>query len=121
MKISIVIGESAFTATLAENEASAAFKELLPLTLNMGDVNGNEKFLRLDRSLSTAASTPGTIRTGDLMLWGSDGLVLFYKTFPTSYSYTRLGSIDNATGLDTAVGTESVTVRFEVRENRDGS
>ncbi|WP_353887861.1 cyclophilin-like fold protein [uncultured Parabacteroides sp.] len=41
---------------------------------------------------------PGIIHTGDLLLWGANTVVLFYETFSSSYSYTRLGKIENPAG-----------------------
>ena len=113
-KMKIKIGNSTFTATLYDNQAATAFKSLLPLTLNMVELNGNEKYVDLPRSLPTNASNPGTIQNGDLMLYGSSTLVLFYKTFSTSYSYTKLGHIDDVTGLVAALGTGNVAVTFEL-------
>lgn len=115
-RLRIAVGTVSFTATLSDNAASRAFKAMLPMTVRMGELNGNEKYYYLPDRLQTSASNPGTIHTGDLMLYGSDCLVLFYKTFTTSYSYTRLGRLDDTFGLEAALGGSEVTVSFEPAE-----
>ena len=113
--LNITINGAIFTATLADNEAARVFVTLLPLTLEMSEMNGNEKYHYLDINLPTDSYRPGTIRTGDLMLYGSSCVVLFYETFSSGYSYTRLGQIDNPEGLAAAVGNGNISARFEVQ------
>jgi hypothetical protein len=108
----IKIGTSTFTTTLYDNATASAFKARLPFTLAMKELNGNEKFAELPNSLPANASNPGTIQTGDLMLYGSNTLVLFYETFRTSYSYTKIGRVDNPSGLATVLGAGNITVSF---------
>lgn len=106
------IGERRFAITLAETEAARAFIALLPLAVNMEELNGNEKKKELPSPLPTEASRPGTIRNGDLLLWGSRTLVVFYQTFDSPYAYTRLGRIDDPSGLPQALGRGDVRVVF---------
>ncbi len=112
--IEIIIGNAHFTAILESNAAATEFKKMLPLTVNMKDLNSDEKFFDFSNSLPANASSPRIINSGDLMLWGSNTLVLFYKTFNTSYSYARLGKIENPSGLSQAVGSGNVTMTFEL-------
>jgi hypothetical protein len=110
----ITIGSSAFTATLSDNATATAFRGMLPMTIKMSELNGNEKYFDLPVNLPTNASQRKTIQGGDLMIYGSNTLVLFYKTFATSYSYTRLGRINDTKGLAAAVGSGSVTITYEL-------
>ena len=109
------IGASRFTVVLGDSDAARAFQKLLPLTLKMEELNGNEKHGELPKPLPVTASRPGTIRRGDLMLYGSTTLVLFYETFDSSYSYTRLGRVDDPAGLAEALGRGDARVSFAAR------
>ncbi|PRZ23450.1 hypothetical protein BC624_105172 [Flavobacterium granuli] len=113
-KIKIKIGSSTFNATLENNATATAFKAMLPMRITMNELNNNEKYFDFSSSLPTKVSNPGTIQTGDLMLYGSRTFVLFYKTFSTSYRYTKLGQIDDTTGLSAALGIGNVIVSFEL-------
>lgn len=114
--LQIQIDDATFSATLLDTPATEALLDLLPLTLDMQELNGNEKYAVLPQALPTDAERSGQIHTGDLMLYGSDCLVLFYEDFPTSYSYTPLGKIDDPQGLAQALGAGNVEVHLEILE-----
>ena len=108
----IVIGTYRFTVVLEDNETAAALKEKLPLQLDMSELNGNEKYNYLPFTLPTNTYAPGQIQAGDVMLYGNNCLVVFYKSFSTPYSYTKIGHIEDITDLQKAVGTGSVQMTF---------
>ncbi|MCY1663659.1 cyclophilin-like fold protein [Chryseobacterium sp. SL1] len=113
MNLKTTINSKVFKVNLQDNATAKAFKELLPLTLDMKELNSNEKYAELPESLPVKASGPGTIQNGDLMLYGSNVVVLFYKTFSTSYAYTKIGNVDHADDLADALGSDNVLVKFE--------
>src|SRR5215210_2031009 len=108
----MTVGERRFAITLSDNGTARAFAAQVPLTLDMTELNGNEKYADLPKALPADASRPGTIRNGDLMLYGTNTLVVFYSTFESSYSYTRLGHVDGPSDLPQALGRRAVRVVF---------
>ena len=110
--MNITIGQSTFSAELADTKAAQELTALLPLTLEMQDHLSNEKFAELPKSLTRNDATVGRIETGDIMLWGGDTLVVFYESFNSPYRYTRLGKIQNADKLKNAVGAGKVKMTF---------
>lgn len=109
----ITIGTAIFTATLYDNPSTNALKAMFPLTINMTELNNNEKYFDFPNNFPNNASIGGDIKVGDLTLYGNNTLVLFYKSFNTSYNYTKLGYINDPTELATALGNRNVIVKFE--------
>ena len=110
--IQIQIGSKCFNATLENNPTVEAFIKKLPLDVELEELNGNEKFYRFNDRFPINDTKPDIIRTGDLMLYGGSYFVVFYKDFATSYSYTRLGKIEDVEGLVEALGENNIRVKI---------
>lgn len=97
-----------------DNATTRAFLSMLPMTVAMSELNGREKFCKLQRALPAASTEkPATIEAGEIMCWSSDSLVLFYRSFANSCGgYMRLGRILDGAGLEGALGTGEVPVTF---------
>lgn len=114
MKMKMEINGSSFTATLAENAAVDALMDWLeegPVTLELSDYAGFEKVGPLGRSLP-ASDRQTTTHAGDIVLYQGDQIVLFYGS--NSWSYTRLGHVDDLTGWEDALGGGDVTVTLSM-------
>ena len=107
--IKVIINEKNYTIKLENNKTVEEFIELLPQEYTMNELNGNEKYVYMDSFLATQPYNPKHIEKGDVMLFGDNCLVIFYESFDTSYSYTKIGHIDNLPDL----GSGSITVKFE--------
>lgn len=108
-EVMITINNKEYELELDDNETVKDFLELLPLSISMSELNGNEKYFYLDQSLSTNPTNPKNITQGDVMLFGDNCLVIFYKSFETSYSYTKIGHINDLDDL----GKEEVMVEIK--------
>ena len=110
--IMVQVNGKSFPATLEDNPTARAFAERLPLEIDMTELNGNEKYFYLDADLPSDSVSVKQIHAGDLMLFGSNCVVLFYKDFATNYNYTRLGKIDTPADLERTLGAGNVRVTF---------
>ena len=107
------VGDKKYSVVLNDNHTTKALQEILPMTIKMTEFNGNEKYYQLRETLPSRPEHIGQIKTGDVMLFGDDCLVVFYKDFKATYSYTRIGYIENAADLEQTLGRGSVTITFE--------
>ncbi|MBR6470851.1 MAG: hypothetical protein IKS83_03560 [Victivallales bacterium] len=115
----LTIGDTSFIIALADTEAARNLSSRLPLRLEMAELNGNEKYASLGSPLPAKAETVRRIEAGDVMLWGNDCLVVFYKSFDTTYSYTRIGHIVDARELAKAVGKGNVLVSIHPQTTQE--
>ncbi len=117
--VQLGIDKRTFTADLDDTAAAQELRRLLPLTLTMQDHLRNEKHAELPRRLSSDDQRPGRIEAGDVMLWQGQTIVVFYESFSSPYSYTRLGKIRDTQHLKAALGTGNAQVRFVMKSGRD--
>jgi len=98
--VDITINNKKYVLKLENNKTSFDLLSIAPLTVEMSDLNNNEKYVYLSLSLNEEANYSGSIKKGDVMLYQSNCLVIFYKDFETNYHYTKIGHIDNLPSFD---------------------
>ena len=116
MKMNVQIGDYTFTATLEDNKAVEELVDMMkegPVTIAMDDYSGFEKVGSLGRSLTTSNSQT-TTDAGDIVLYNGNNIVMFYGS--NSWSYTRIGKIDDLTDWNKALGSGSITAVFTIAE-----
>ena len=114
MKVNISINGKTFTATLEDNQAAKELYEIIKadgLTVEMSDYSGFEKVGAIGHTL-TANDKQTTTEAGDIVLYQSNQIVMFYGS--NSWSYTRLGKIDDLSGWEEALGSGDITAEFSV-------
>ncbi|MBE5775902.1 MAG: hypothetical protein E7326_00165 [Clostridiales bacterium] len=104
--------EVCLTAVLADNDTARALALMEDAVFLMADLNGNEKFAYLPAPLAENAEPIEQIRAGDILLFGSKCLVIFYQDAVSAYNYTRIGHIAQVEQLASLLGSGDVNVRF---------
>ncbi len=108
-KVKIFINNKEYSINLEKNITVDYLINLLPLEFEMNELNGNEKYIYLNDKLPVNEERPNYINSGDVMMYGNNCLVIFYKSFNTSYSYTKIGHIDNLPDLN----NDNIKVKIE--------
>lgn len=115
-KINVSFGEHTYPATLEDNSSAQAFAELLgenggSLTVDMSDYGSFEKvgplgttLPRNDEQITTSA--------GDIILYQGNSITVYYAQ--NSWNFTRLGRIDDPSGLREALGKGDVSITFSL-------
>ena len=114
-KMTLQIGNNTFTATLENNDAVNTLVDMMreePIVIQMSDYSGFEKVGSLGTSLPTS-NKQTTTQSGDIVLYNGNQIVIFYGS--NSWSYTRLGRIDDLSGWEDALGSGDVTVTFSLK------
>lgn len=115
MTIIMKVDDKAFTLELADTTAAkelVAWLQKEDITISMQDFGGFEKVGELGMKL-TADDEDITTKAGDIMLYQADKIVIFYGS--NNWSYTRIGSIHDLTGLKEALANNHVDVTFTLR------
>ena len=115
--VKVKINDNVFDVKLENNSATQEFiKELKKgnVTVNASEYGGFEKVGNLGFSLPTSDKNIGTV-PGDIVLYQGDKLSLFYGSH--SWSYTKLGKIDNVDSnkLKEVLGSGDVTLEFSLK------
>ena len=115
--VKVKINDNVFDVKLENNSATQEFiKELKKgnVTVNASEYGGFEKVGNLGFSLPTSDENIGTT-PGDIVLYQGDKISLFYGSH--SWSYTKIGKIDNVDSnkLKEVLGSGDVTLEFSLK------
>lgn len=110
-KINININGENFNLELERNDTTEVLLNHLPLVMELSDLHANEKYEYLPFSLPTASYEPATIEQGDVLLFGNNCFVIFYKSFKNpGYSYSKIGKIEDTNRLKGVVKNNRIKV-----------
>ena len=114
--VKVKINEEVFDVELENNSATEEFIKVLEkgnITVNATEYGGFEKVGELGFSLPSDDENINT-EPGDIVLYQGDKVSLFYGSH--SWSYTKLGKIDNISSneLKEVLGPGNVTLVFSL-------
>ena len=113
-KIILSFNGHTYSATLADNPSAEAFAKLLgngPLTVSTHDYGSFEKVGPLGTELPRTDERI-TTSPGDIILYQGNQVTVYYA--PNTWSFTRLGRINDPSGLREALGSGDAEITFRL-------
>ena len=114
-EIILKVKNKEYEAVLYDNSATRELIKIFPITITMSDLHENEKYHNFSKRFPTSSENVGNVKKGDIMLFGDNCLVIFYKNFSTRYRYTKLGYIKNFEDLENSLGKGDVNITFVLK------
>ena len=111
-EIILKVKNKEYEAVLYDNSTARELIKNFPITITMSDLHENEKYYNFSKRFPTSSENVENVNKGDIMLFGDNCLVIFYKSFSTRYRYTKLGYIKNLEDLENSLGKGGIEVTF---------
>lgn len=117
LKLKITVGEKILYADIYDSETARDFIKLLPLELDMQDLNRREKYRPLTVRLPNNGTIKNTYEVGDISYWLGGGLTVFYQQDHATVKagLIKIGKLKE--GMEVFETSESLKVKFEVIKN----
>lgn len=115
MKLTLKIGDTLVDVSWLDNESVNALKKLSKdgLTINMNKYGGFEQVGSIGSSLPSN-DTRITTSAGDIVLYSSNQIVIFYDS--NTWAYTKLGHINlSKSELTDLLGDEDVVITLNLK------
>ncbi len=81
-------------------------------SIPMEDFNQNEKFYRFSENFPVNPVKIENIKTGDIVFYENNFLVIFYEDFKTPYNYTLIGTINDTSNLKQVLKKNKIIVEL---------
>lgn len=116
-KLKITTGKTVLYAEFINSETTKDFIKMLPLTLNMNDLGGREKYSGISNELSKNGSVKTVFQKGDIAYWLGGGIAVFYNQDDHEIKAGLIVLARIEKGIEVFKESDSMQVKFEIIQN----
>lgn len=113
LQLKISIGNKTLMATFIDSKTTQEFISMLPLTLNMDDLGGREKYSALSKELSKTGNVQTSFQKGDISYWLGGGIATYYNNDGHQIKAGLITLARLNSGIEEFQVPSSIKVKFE--------